>query len=331
MSSITSDYIPGFRLYQFRPDSPQYEPVPNRIDNTPEDPGGRCHGFHLPYPYGLDLMELRRPQLKSGNSSRFRGRESNLTRFLHASLLPEVISAEDNGFCYHPKRLDSARKCRLTINTGIVFGHGTLPWPKYRDLVTATTKAGCGAPSNLGGTSRLARTLEGNEKRYQYTLMEREKLIEKSGGMQINACEDFLRCFEQDIIERSPGCQIYGFDSNATLDVASKWPRGEIDVATDLLRSRIQFNYYSISDPTATKYRSLQSVMREFGHDWIDILKGALSGPHQLTKCPFVWPRALCLAKCKKPASLQPDNKTFNYHKYIGPAFGAESNIIMLL
>ncbi|KAJ7880849.1 hypothetical protein B0H13DRAFT_1580990, partial [Mycena leptocephala] len=82
--------------------------------------------------------------------------------------------------------------------------------------------------------------------------------------------------FEQDIIERSPGCQIYGFDSNATLDVASKWPRGEIDVATDLLR--YQFNYYSISDPTATKYRSLQSVMREFGHDWIDILKVELKG-----------------------------------------------------
>ncbi|KAJ7864567.1 hypothetical protein B0H13DRAFT_1899083 [Mycena leptocephala] len=154
-------------------------------------------------------------------------------------------------------------------------------------------------PSNLGGTSRLARTLEGNEKRYQYTLMEREKLIEKSGGMQINACEDFSDgtladggkwvCGLDRVLQNRPNPIIhslnektpskvswvsnYGFDSNATLDVASNGHGEKSMLRTDLLRSRIQFNYYSISDPTATKYRSLQSVMREFGHDWIDILK----------------------------------------------------------
>jgi hypothetical protein len=96
MSSITSDYlpcavslpIPGFRLYRFRPDSPQYEPVPNRIDNTPGDPGGRCHGFHLPYPYGLDLVELRRPQL-----SRY------LTSILHRKVdrFGKITTVGDNG------------------------------------------------------------------------------------------------------------------------------------------------------------------------------------------------------------------------------------------
>jgi hypothetical protein len=66
------------------------------------------------------------------------------------------------------------------------------------------------------------------------------------------------------------------FDANAAPEIASQWPWGTTDVAADLLRSRIQFNDYAISDPSAKQYRSLRSVMREFGHDWIDILKVTL-------------------------------------------------------
>ncbi|KAJ7925759.1 hypothetical protein B0H13DRAFT_1705787 [Mycena leptocephala] len=205
--------------------------------------------------------------------------------------------------------------------------------PKYRhDLATA----GNCAAIKLGGASRLARTLEGNEKRYQRMLVERELLIEKSGGKQIvafpgayvfaavlwdifipafscpfptyrvgtladggkwvcgldrvlqhqpnpiiyslNDKTPAYSSFEQDIIERSPGCQIYAFDANAAPEIASQWPWGTTDVAADLLRSRIQFNHYAISDPSAKQYRSLRSVMREFGHDWIDILKVELQG-----------------------------------------------------
>ncbi|KAJ7912168.1 hypothetical protein B0H13DRAFT_1875100 [Mycena leptocephala] len=203
--------------------------------------------------------------------------------------------------------------------------------PKYRhDLATASNCAAI----KLGGVSRLARTLEGNEKRYQRMLVERELLIEKSGGKQIVAFPGeyvFLAVphteaavpgtssfqhfrvpsnvsrkwvcgldrvlqhqpnpiiyalndktpayssFEQDIIERSPGCQIYAFDANAVPEIASQWPWGTTDVAADLLWSRVQFNHYAISDPSAKQYRSLRSVMREFGHDWIDILKVHLS------------------------------------------------------
>ncbi|KAJ7938542.1 hypothetical protein B0H13DRAFT_2648595 [Mycena leptocephala] len=181
--------------------------------------------------------------------------------------------------------------------------------PNYHGLATASNCAAI----NLGGTSRLARTLEGNEKRYQRMLVEREQLIEKSGGKQIvafpgayvfaavlwdifipafscpfptyrvgtladggkwvcgldrvlkhqpnpiiyslNDKTPTYSSFEQDIIERSPGCQIYAFDANATPEVASQWPWGSADVATDLLR-----------------------VMRDFGHDWIDILKIELQG-----------------------------------------------------
>ncbi|KAJ7816176.1 hypothetical protein B0H13DRAFT_2351202 [Mycena leptocephala] len=206
----------------------------------------------------------------------------------------------------------------------------------YQDLVTATTNTNCAAPFTLGGSTRLARTLVGNEKRYQYTLVEREKIIEKSGGMQINVFPpknqlanllwDFFipafscpfpmsrvgifaeggkwvcgldrvlqhrpnpiiyslnhetpsySSFEQDILERSPGVQIYAFDADATPEAASAWPWGEADVTTDFLRSRVQFNHFSIADPTAKTYQSLHSVMHGFGHEWIDILKVELKG-----------------------------------------------------
>jgi hypothetical protein len=95
--------------------------------------------------------------------------------------------------------------------------------------------------------------------------------------------------FEQDVIKKSPGVQIYGcsprascainthrmsagFDANATHEVASKWPWGQIDVPADQ-RSRVQFNHFALSDSTANKSLSLKTVMRGFGHVWIDILK----------------------------------------------------------
>ncbi|KAJ7818681.1 hypothetical protein B0H14DRAFT_2373013, partial [Mycena olivaceomarginata] len=82
--------------------------------------------------------------------------------------------------------------------------------------------------------------------------------------------------FEQDILERSSGCEIYAFDANMA---PSKWPWGETDVvATDLLRSRVHFNEFAVSDVTAKHYRSLESVMRGFGHEWIDVLKVDLKG-----------------------------------------------------
>ncbi|KAJ7907427.1 hypothetical protein B0H13DRAFT_2502089 [Mycena leptocephala] len=205
----------------------------------------------------------------------------------------------------------------------------------FRLKLTTTADAHCGAPVHLRGTTRLARTLQENEKRYQYTLVQRGKIIQKSGGMQINAFPprnqlanllwDFFipafscpfpmdrvgtladggkwvcgldrvfyhrpnpiiyslneqtsshSSFEQDVIKRSPGVQIYGFDANATHEVASKWPWGKIDVPADQ-RSRVQFNHFALSDSTANKSFSLQTVMRGFGHVWIDILKVELRG-----------------------------------------------------
>jgi hypothetical protein len=58
---------------------------------------------------------------------------------------------------------------------------------KYHDLLTTANSS---ALMNYRGTSRLVRTLEGNEKRYQFTIVEREKLIEKWGGRHIPACVD---------------------------------------------------------------------------------------------------------------------------------------------
>ncbi|KAF8198675.1 methyltransferase domain-containing protein [Mycena galopus ATCC 62051] len=216
----------------------------------------------------------------------------------------------------------------------LLQGGPDIPKIGYNALLATTTTNNCQALNNLGGTSRLARTLEANENRYQYTMAEREKLIEKEGGSQIDifpprasryyvlwdffipaytcpfplyrvgtladggkwvcglerVLQDRPNCivyslnkptpsyssFESDILERSSGCEVYAFEANTA---SSKWPWGENEV-TDLLASRVHFNEFSISDPsvTAKKYRSLQSVMQEFGHNWIDILKMDLMG-----------------------------------------------------
>ncbi|KAF8176715.1 hypothetical protein K438DRAFT_1681961 [Mycena galopus ATCC 62051] len=85
--------------------------------------------------------------------------------------------------------------------------------------------------------------------------------------------------FELDMLARSPGCQIYAFDANATHDAPSKWPWGETDAVIDpKMRSRVHFNHFAVADLKETKYRSLHSVMRDFGHDWVDILKMDLEG-----------------------------------------------------
>jgi hypothetical protein len=65
-----------------------------------------------------------------------------------------------------------------------------------------------------------------------------------------------------------------GFDANATHDAASRWPWGETDAVIDSkLKSHVHFNHFSVADLTAVRYRSLQSVMKKFGHNWVDILK----------------------------------------------------------
>ncbi|KAJ6610747.1 hypothetical protein B0H10DRAFT_1811137, partial [Mycena sp. CBHHK59/15] len=72
--------------------------------------------------------------------------------------------------------------------------------------------------------------------------------------------------FEQDMLGQSTGCQVYGMFSRF-------WPWG--DNKTDIdqnLASRVHFKY-TIVDLTAERYRSLQSVMGELGHDFVNILK----------------------------------------------------------
>ncbi|KAJ7158416.1 methyltransferase domain-containing protein [Mycena filopes] len=214
-----------------------------------------------------------------------------------------------------------------------LLAHDTHPHgvSKYHDLTTSDTSL------IHHGTSRLVKTLESNEKRYQFTIVEREKLIQKSGGYQIPAFPppktayyvlwDFFipsftcpfpmyrvgvladggkwvcgldrvlhnrpnpivyslnyqtppySSFEQDMLSRSPGCQIYAFDSNATAEAAAKWPWGDTDVVTDYkLLSRVHFNHFAVADLQAERYRSLHNVMRGFGHSWVDILKIDLEG-----------------------------------------------------
>ncbi|KAJ7148937.1 methyltransferase domain-containing protein [Mycena crocata] len=207
------------------------------------------------------------------------------------------------------------------------------PASKYHDLLSTSNAS---ALIQHGGTSRLVRMLEGNERQYQITMVEREKLITKCGGRHIPAFPpprtsyavlwDFyipaFTCpfpiyrvgtladggkwvcglervlnsrpkpvvyslgyqtpsyssFEQDMLERSPGCHVHGFDGNAT-DEALQWPWGETHVVTDRkLTSRVHFNHFSVADLKAEKYRSLHSVMADNGHDFIDILKIDLEG-----------------------------------------------------
>ncbi|KAJ7683723.1 methyltransferase domain-containing protein [Mycena rosella] len=85
--------------------------------------------------------------------------------------------------------------------------------------------------------------------------------------------------FEQDILKRSPGCQVYGFDANATEKTPQIWPWGEADGVVDpKLTSRVHFNQFSVADLTAERYRSLHGIMNNFGHGFVDILKVDLEG-----------------------------------------------------
>ncbi|KAJ7111980.1 hypothetical protein C8R44DRAFT_883012 [Mycena epipterygia] len=84
---------------------------------------------------------------------------------------------------------------------------------------------------------------------------------------------------ERDVLERSPGCLVYAFDSNSTEADARKWPWGETNDGIDgKLTSRVHFNHFSVADLTAKHHRSLESVMGQFGHDFVDILKIDLEG-----------------------------------------------------
>ncbi|KAJ6462463.1 methyltransferase domain-containing protein [Mycena sanguinolenta] len=208
----------------------------------------------------------------------------------------------------------------------------------YQELLTNPADVNnCAVPIVLGGSSRLARTLVGNERRYQKMIEDREKIIAKDGGMGLSAfgpkhvlrdllwdffipafscphpmyrvgtladggkwacgiervLHDRPNClvysfnhktpsyssFEEDILARSPGCQIHAFDPNADTNVTARWPWGDTDtVDKGILKSRVHFNTFSVANPTAENYHSLQSTMRSFGHEWIDILKVDLGG-----------------------------------------------------
>ncbi|KAF7294001.1 Methyltranfer-dom domain-containing protein [Mycena kentingensis (nom. inval.)] len=215
---------------------------------------------------------------------------------------------------------------------------------KYHDLLSTIDRDALIAHPH---TSRLVRTLEGNERRYQFTIGEREKLITKTGARQIAAFPpprtqfyvlwDFFipaftcpfpmyrvgtladggkwvcgldrvlhnrrrpivyslgyqtpaySSFEQDILQRSPELKIYGFDSNSTAIGAAHWPWGEDNVQHDTqLASRVHFNTYSFGDLKATKYRSMQSVMKSLGHDFVDILKVDLEGDEFATMASII-------------------------------------------
>ncbi|KAJ6512731.1 hypothetical protein C8R45DRAFT_920534 [Mycena sanguinolenta] len=205
----------------------------------------------------------------------------------------------------------------------------------HLDVLSTQSSSGL---MNHRGKSRLVRTLEGNEERYQRMRVARDLYIDKNGGMDLPAFPtpgglyyvlwDFFypacpcmfptyrvglladggkwvcglervlhsrskpivyslnyrtpsfSSFELDMLARSPGCQIYGFDANATHDASLKWPWGEAEVVEPKWKSRVHFNHFAVADLKAMKYRSLHSVMRSFGHDWIDILKSRTSDNH---------------------------------------------------
>ncbi|KAK7006155.1 Methyltranfer-dom domain-containing protein [Favolaschia claudopus] len=208
------------------------------------------------------------------------------------------------------------------------------PDRRYHDVLLTTDSNHF---ASHGRASRLVRTLQGNERRYQSMVQERDKHIEKWGGRDIPAFPppfglyyvlwDFFvpaftcpfpmyrvgtladggkwvcgldrvlrnrpkpiiyslnyqtalySSFEVDMLQRSPGCHIYGFDANATKEAPSTWPWGETDlVINPSFKSRVHFNHFAVADLSAMKYRSLPSIMRHFGHDWIDILKIDLEG-----------------------------------------------------
>ncbi|KAK7038380.1 Methyltranfer-dom domain-containing protein [Favolaschia claudopus] len=75
----------------------------------------------------------------------------------------------------------------LTI---FLLGHDrTGPPPKnYQELLLSTSNANnCSNAIVIAGSSRLARTLQDSERRYEHMLVERDKIIIKSGGYGINA------------------------------------------------------------------------------------------------------------------------------------------------
>ncbi|CAK5268164.1 unnamed protein product [Mycena citricolor] len=76
--------------------------------------------------------------------------------------------------------------------------------------------------------------------------------------------------FEQDILERSSKCQVFGFDVSSQ-GTAPDWPWGQEKHRID---SRLHVHNFGIGD----KGRSLRSVMKQLGHKFIDILKVDLEG-----------------------------------------------------
>ncbi|KAJ7279089.1 methyltransferase domain-containing protein [Mycena rebaudengoi] len=179
-------------------------------------------------------------------------------------------------------------------------------------------------PSNLS-SSRLRKTLEGNELRYQAAVRARKKAIEDIGGEDMPAFPapfsafytlwDFFipafscpfsvyrvgtlgdggkwvcglerathqpNCivysmgverqssFEQEILRQSKGCQVYGFDYSV-----SEWGP-ELRADTEV-KSRAHFFPYKIggadNHTASPKEYTLQGIMKELGHDFIDIWK----------------------------------------------------------
>ncbi|KAJ6620092.1 hypothetical protein B0H10DRAFT_1946382 [Mycena sp. CBHHK59/15] len=186
--------------------------------------------------------------------------------------------------------------------------------PKYHDLLSLNNSVHEGHH-----TSCLVWTLEGNERRYQFTVKEKEKFPPAfsllyvlwdffipaftfpfpmyhvgtlaDGGKWVCGLECIIyNCpsptvyslgyqspsyssFEQDMLGQSTGCQVYAFNGNTTATAPLSWLWG--DNKTDIdqnLASRVHFKY-TIVDLTAKRYRSLQSVMGELGHDFVNFLK----------------------------------------------------------
>jgi hypothetical protein len=83
----------------------------------------------------------------------------------------------------------------LLIVAFYVLARDAFPYSgKYHDLL-ATLPSDRDALMAHPGTSRLVKTLYANERRYQYTIGEREKLIAKTGGRHIPAYEScFVPC-----------------------------------------------------------------------------------------------------------------------------------------
>ncbi|KAJ7868906.1 methyltransferase domain-containing protein [Mycena leptocephala] len=81
--------------------------------------------------------------------------------------------------------------------------------------------------------------------------------------------------FEQEVLRQSPDCQVYGFDYSV-----SQW--GPELLADTEVNGRAHFFPYKIGavdnhDVTPKEY-SLQGIMRELGHDFIDIWKIDIEG-----------------------------------------------------